>query len=78
MDVASGYKRAVEVAGSVVTADGSAPGVHKGPHGVDVADGFKRDVHKEKGHPGVDVSDGFKRDVQMGKGHPGVDVADGF
>ncbi len=51
MDVAPGYKRAVEAVDS--------PGVRKGHHGVDVADGFKRDVHKEKGHHGVDVADGF-------------------
>ncbi|KAL2037576.1 hypothetical protein N7G274_009689 [Stereocaulon virgatum] len=40
--------------------------------GVDIADGFKRDV---KTGPGVDIADGFKRDVKTG---PGVDIADGF
>ncbi|KAL8706322.1 MAG: hypothetical protein Q9201_000641 [Fulgogasparrea decipioides] len=40
--------------------------------GVDVADGFKRDVVKDKG---VDVADGFKRDVETSNS---IDVADGF
>lgn len=78
MDVAPGYKRAVEAVGGVDAADGSTPGVRKGHHGVDVADGFKRDVHEKKAHHGIDVADGFERDVHKEKGHHGVDVADGF
>ena len=60
------------------TVDSNARGMMKrDDEGVDIADGFKRDV--ESGD-GVDVADGFKRDVQgqPGDGEEGVDVADGF
>ena len=48
------------------------PNLRRDDDGVDVADGFKREVDTGAG---VDVVDGFKRDVDTGDG---VDVADGF
>ena len=48
------------------------PNLRRDDEGVDIADGFKRDVDTGEG---VDVADGFKRDVDTGEG---IDVADGF